>query len=70
MSDPKAVKPAPAPKAASGTATVRVLPMGDGKISRGEFVELEQQYYAKGDVFEVATSIAKALEARGYVEIQ
>lgn len=69
MSDPKAVKPAPAPKPA-GNATARVLPMGDGKISTGEFVELVQQYYAKGDVFEVAPSIAKALEARGFVEIQ
>lgn len=51
--------------------TVRVLPMGDGKISMGKHAAgIGEAHYDKGETFSVAEDIADALEARGYVEIQ
>lgn len=49
----------------------RVLPMGDSKISQGEHVAgIGEVHFEKGEVFSVREDIAKALEAKGYVEIQ
>src|SRR4051794_31688693 len=45
-----------------------VLPMGDGKISMGEHVAgLGTAHYEEGETFTVATPIAAALYARGFV---
>lgn len=51
--------------------TVRVLPMGDGKISMGKHAAgIGEAHYDKGETFGVGEDIAQALEARGFVEIQ
>lgn len=51
---------------------VRVLPLGDGKISMGQHVGgVGEVYYARGEVIsDVELPIAEALEARGFGEIQ
>lgn len=49
----------------------RVLKMGDGKVSTGQHVAgIGEVHYDKGEVFKVERSIAEALEARGFIEIQ
>lgn len=50
---------------------LRVLPMGDGKISMGVHVAgVGEAHYEKGEVIEhLEEPIAKALEQRGYGEI-
>lgn len=60
--------------------TVRVLPIGDRRIQKGEINESANPdddpeserfpTYRKGDVFKVDAQIAKSLEDRGFVEIQ
>lgn len=51
--------------------TCRVLPMGADKISMGIHVSgVGEAHYEHGETFEVSEPIAKALEARGYAEIQ
>lgn len=51
--------------------SVRVLKLGADKISTGtHLAELGDEFYAQGEIFEVAKSIADALENRGFVEIQ
>lgn len=58
-------------KTPQGRATVRVLPKGDGKISKGIHVPgVGDLRYVKGDTFSVPLARAKALEEQGYVEIQ
>ena len=55
----------------SATVEIRVLPQGDGKIFTGEYDSLAHEFtkHKKGDVFEIAEDIARALEARGFAEI-
>lgn len=56
--------------------SVRVLPQGAGRIFTGETddtaAEAEGRFptYGRGAVFAAAPDIARALEARGLVEIQ
>lgn len=48
----------------------RVLPMGADKISMGIHVSgVGEAHFEKGETFKVGEPIARALEARGYVEI-
>lgn len=50
--------------------SVRVLPMGDGKISRGVHIPgIGDSRYGRGEIFEIGESIAIAQERNGYVEI-
>ncbi len=50
---------------------VRVLKMGDHKISMGVHVGgIGEAHHEKGDEFIISRDIAEALEERGYVEIQ
>lgn len=51
--------------------TVRVLPLGADKISMGEHIAgIGELHYERGETFQVERSIAEALEARGFAEIQ
>lgn len=51
--------------------TVRVLPKGADKISTGRHeVQLGDEFYLKGEKFEVEESVALALEERGFVEVE
>lgn len=51
--------------------TVRVLKMGHDKIHMGHHVGgVGEAFYEHGEKFNVARSIALALEDRGYVEIE
>jgi hypothetical protein len=49
---------------------VRVLPMGDGKISMGVHVPgVGEAHYERGEQFSLIETVAIALEDRGFVEI-
>lgn len=51
--------------------SVRVTKRGADKISTGKhYPDLGDEFYAQGEVFEVAKSTADILEDRGFVEIQ
>lgn len=67
----KTAKELEAPPAEDPVVTVRVLKLGADKISTGlHMAELGDEFFAQGEVFEIARSIADALEAKGFVEIQ
>jgi hypothetical protein len=51
------------------TLTCMVLKAGADRISTGERKNNSDVYYARQDQFEAEPSIAKALQARGLVEI-
>lgn len=56
---------------APDTVSVRVLKAGADRISMGVHATgIGDAHYKRGDVFSVATSIAQALEERGFVEIE
>lgn len=63
-------------KAAAATATVRVLPQGDGRIFTGASdptaAEAAQRFptYGRGETFVAERAVALELEGRGLVEIQ
>jgi hypothetical protein len=49
---------------------VRVLPIGDGKISMGVHVPgVGEAHYERGEQFSLIETVAIALEDRGFVEI-
>lgn len=51
--------------------SVRVTKRGADRISTGKhYPDLGDEFYAQGEVFEVAKSTADILEDRGFVEIQ
>ena len=51
--------------------SVRVTKLGADRISTGKhYPDLGDEFYAQGEVFEVAKSTADILEDRGFVEIQ
>lgn len=67
----KTAKELAAPPAPDPVVSVRVLKLGADKISTGlHMAELGDEFFAQGEVFEIAKSIADALEAKGFVEIQ
>ena len=75
MTDPKrAPKGAAADGACAdenGKVTVRVLPLGDGKIADGSFGPSPDRFghYRHGDEPKLPRGIAQRLEDKGWVEI-
>ena len=63
------------PTRVSGEVKVRILPMGDGKVSDGKGAYTDDEgairfsRAKKGDQITVAREIGERLEARGFAEI-
>ncbi|HEY3812854.1 MAG TPA: hypothetical protein VGL66_06480 [Caulobacteraceae bacterium] len=55
----------------AGKVTVRVLPLGDGKIADGSFGSSPDRFghYRRGDQASLPRGIAQQLEDKGWVEI-
>jgi hypothetical protein len=70
--DQETPSPAPAPPPSADHATtvsIRILPLGDGKVARGG--EGIADFHVKGAIVcGVPLNVARAQEANGYVEIQ
>jgi hypothetical protein len=65
------VEPIGARKFDPTPVTCRVLPKGDGRVSRGEHIPaVGEDHYERGERFSLAKSIALELEERGFVEIE
>ena len=64
------------PQLPDGMVKVRILPMGDGKVSTGkgavkdETGKIKFQRAKKGDVLTVSSDIGEKLEKRGFAEVQ
>lgn len=64
--------PAVVPTSSEDMVSVRVLPLGDGKVSKGEY-DLSSNsfpFYKRGERFRLDRSIAQAQEANGLLEIE
>lgn len=61
----------PEKNSSGGTVKIKVTKFGGGKVSTGEHVaELGDVMAKGGDILEVDKSVAEAMEATGYGEIQ
>lgn len=66
-----AVRPIVDPTPTNKLVLVRVLPKGDGKVSKGEY-ELHSNsfpFYKRGEQFKLDRAIAEEQELNGFVEI-
>lgn len=66
-----AVRPMVDPTLTDNMVTVRVLPKGDGRVSRGEYDVASNTFpfYKRGETFKLARVIAQAQEDNGFLEI-
>lgn len=65
------IRPMVDPTPTDNMVTVRVLPKGDGKVSRGEYDKASNTFpfYKRGETFKLARVIAQAQEDNGFLEI-